>query len=161
MRSIRREHRDFVFERLEGWWHDNVLALLAGARSLPIYGYEVSDKLTAIADEYKVDNLPITFRGKTPAGEIDTDSDNRLFVRQLREIGISSARIRNAILDYYRAFEQRSQWAREQLLISGETEDYEDRLVDEWSRYRDVVFEKLDAESAESVLREAGQQLYE
>jgi hypothetical protein len=161
MRSIRRECRDFVFERLEGWWHDSVLALLTGKRSLPIYGYELSDKLSALADEYKADNLPITFRGKAPEGEIDTDNDNRLFVRQLREIGISSARIRNAILDYYRAYEQRSQWARENLLVSGELDDYEDRLVDEWSRYRDVVFEKLDAGSAESVLREAGQQLYQ
>jgi hypothetical protein len=161
MRSIRREYRDFVFERLEGWWHDTVLALLTGKRSLPIYGYEVSDKLTALADEYKADNLPITFRGKVPDGEIDTDKDNRLFVRQLREIGISSVRIRNAILDYYRAYEQRSQWARENLLVSSELDDYEDRLVDEWSRYRDVIFEKLDRESAASVLREAGQRLYQ
>jgi hypothetical protein len=161
MRSIRREYRDSVFERLEGWWHDIVLALLTGKRSLPIYGYEVSDKLTAFADEYKADNLPITFRGKVPDGEIDTNNDGRLFVRQLREIGISSARIRNAILDYYRAYEQRSAWARENLLVSGELEDYEDRLEDEWSRYRDVVFEKLDQQSAESVLREAGQRLYQ
>lgn len=82
-------------------------------------------------------------------------------MRQLREIGISSSRIRNAILDYYRAYEQRSQWTRENLLISDELDDYEDRLVDEWSRYRDVVFETLDPESAESVLREAGQKLYQ
>jgi hypothetical protein len=160
MRSIRREYRDSVFERLEGWWHDAALALLTGKRLSPIYGYEVSDRLTALADEYKTDNLPITFRGKEPNGEIDTENDDRLFVRQLREIGITSARIRNAILDYYRAYEQRSQWARENLLISDELEDYEDRLEDEWSRYRDVVFEQLDRESAESVLREAGQKLY-
>jgi hypothetical protein len=161
MRSIRREFRDSVFERLEGWWQDIVLALLTGKRLLPIYGYEVSDKLAAFADEYKADNLPITFRGKVPDGEIDTDNDGRLFVRQLREIGISSARIRNAILDYYRAYEQRSAWARENLLVSSELEDYEDRLEDEWSRYRDVVFEKLDQQSAESLLREAGQRLYQ
>ncbi|MBS1851381.1 MAG: hypothetical protein JST79_10745 [Acidobacteria bacterium] len=161
MRAIRREYRDSVFERLEGWWHDIVLALLTGKRSLPIYGYEVSDMLTAFADEYKADNLPITFRGKVPDGEIDSDNDDRLFVKQLREIGISSARIRNAILDYYRAYEQRSAWAREHLLVSGELEEYEDRLEDEWSRYRDVVFETLDQEGAESVLREAGRRLYQ
>ena len=161
MRSIKREFRDPIFERLEGWWQDTVLALLTGKRSLPIYGYEVSDKLTAFADEYKSDNLPITFRGKAPEGEIDTENDDRLFVRQLREIGISSVRIRNAILDYYRAYEQRSAWARENLLVSGELEEYEDRLEDEWSRYRDVVFETLDQDSAESVMREAGRRLYQ
>jgi hypothetical protein len=161
MRSIRRDYRESVFERLEGWWHDIVLALLTVKRLLPIYGYEVSDRLSAFADEYKTDNLPITFRGKVPDGEIDTNDDDRLFVRQLREIGISSSRIRNAILDYYRAYEQRSAWARENLLVTGELEDYESRLEDEWSRYRDVVFEKLDPESAESVLSEAGQRLYQ
>jgi hypothetical protein len=95
-----------------------------------------------------------------PDGEIDADKDPRLFVVQLREIGIASNRIRNAILDYYRAFEQRSSWARQNLLISGEIEEYEDRLVDEWSRYRDVVFEELDDDSADAVLLDAGKALY-
>lgn len=160
MRSIRREHRSSVYERLEGWWTDAVIKQLTGERDTGIFGYEVSDKLSALAEEYKSDNLPITFRGTTPAEEIDTENDPRRFVVQLREIGVASSRIRNAILDYYRAFEQRSEWARENLLISGEIEDYEDRLVDEWSRYRDVVFEELDANSAEDVLLKAGRALY-
>ena len=160
MRSIRREFREAVFERLEGWWNDTVINLLSNKRIEAIYGYEISDKLSAFAEEYKSDNLPIMFRGKAPAGEIDPENDPRLFVVQLREIGIASNRIRNAILDYYRAFEQRSAWARENLLVSGEMEEYEDRLVDEWSRYRDVVFEELDEESADAVLLEAGRALY-
>lgn len=160
MRSIRREHREFVFERLDGWWNDTVIKQLTHASTEGIFGYEVSDKLSAISEEYKADNLPINFRGKMPAEEIDTQTDPRLFVAQLREIGISSSRIRSAILDYYRAFEQRSAWARENLLVSGEVEEYEDRLADEWNRYRDVAFEKLKDDSAEDALREAGATLY-
>ena len=161
MRSIRREFRDALFERLEGWWNDVVVNLLTGKRAEAIYGYEISDKLSAFAEEYKSDNLPITFRGKAPAGEIDAENDPRLFVVQLREIGIASNRIRNAILDYYRAFEQRSAWARENLLVLDEMEEYEDRLVDEWSRYRDVVFEDLNEECADAVLLSAGRALYQ
>lgn len=160
MRTVRREHREFVFERLEGWWNDTVIKQLTGTMTEGLFGYEVSDKLSAFAEEYKADNLPITFRGKAPADEIDTENDPRLFVAQLREIGISSNRIRSAILDYYRAFEQRSAWTRESLLVSGEVEEYEDRLVDEWNRYKDVVFEKLEDDSAENALREAGSTLY-
>lgn len=160
MRSIRREHRQFVLERLEGWWTDAVIKQLTGVRPEGIFGHEVSDKLSNITEEYKTDNLPITFRGKVPASEIDTDADPRLFVKQMYEIGISSNRIRSAILDYYRAFEQRSAWARENLIVSGEIEEYEDRLAEEWSRYRDVVFEKLTDDSAEDALREAGATLY-
>lgn len=160
MRSVRREHREFVLERLEGWWTEAVIKQLTGSSPEGIFGYEVSDKLSSIAEEYKADNLPITFRGKLPADEIDTDTDPRLFVVQLREIGISSHRIRSAILDYYRAFEQRSAWARENLLFSGEVEEYEDSLADEWNRYKDVAFENLKDDSAEDVLREAGANLY-
>lgn len=160
MRSIRREHRDFVFERVEGWWTDAVIKQLTGASNDGIFGYEVSDKLSNFSEEYKTDNLPITFRGKVPVEEIDIEGDPRLFVAQLREIGISSSRIRSAILDYYRAFEQRSSWARENLLVSGEVEEYEDRLTDEWNRYKDVAFEKLKDDSAEDALREAGATLY-
>lgn len=160
MRSIRREFRDAIFQRLEGWWNDTVVNLLTGKRTEAICGYEISDKLSEFAEDYKSDNLPITFRGKSPEGGIDAENDPRLFVVQLREIGIPSTRIRNAILDYYRAFEQRSAWARENLLISGEMEMYEDRLVDEWGRYRDVVFETLNDESADEILLAAGRALY-
>lgn len=159
MRSIRSEFRENVFQRLEGWWSDTVVDMLSGKRTEGIFGYEISDKLSAFAEEYKSDNLPITFREKKPTGEIK-ENDPRLFVVQLREIGIASSRIRNAILDYYRAYEQRSAWARENLLVSGEIENYEDRLVDEWCRYKDVVFEELDDKSAEEVLAQAGKALY-
>jgi hypothetical protein len=160
MRVVKRENRQAVFERLEGWWNDLTIKLLTRERDTAITGFEVSDKLAAINSEYQEDNLPITFRKAEPVGGVLVDTDSRMFVRQLREIGIGSARIRNAILDYYRAFEQRSSWARESLLISDEIEDYEERLVDEWSRYKDVVFETLDETTAEDLLQEAGRELY-
>ena len=160
MRTVRREFRRPVYERLEGWWGDLVIELLSGKRTVEVFGHEVSDKLCSIADEYKTDNLPINFRGERPEGKIDIENDSRLFVAQLREIGIKPNRIQNAIYDYYRAFEQRSSWARENVVFAGEVEEYEDRLVDEWERYRDVISESIEDDSAESVLQEAGKELY-
>lgn len=160
LRTIRRESRTAVFERLEGWWMDLAIKMLTGERKEPVYGYEVSDKLSAIAEEYRSDNLPITFRGRLPDGQIDVANDPRLFVEQLRVLDLSAARIRNAIIDYYRAFEQRSSWARESLLISGEIEEYEDRLVDEWSRYREIVFEQLTDKGDDDACLAAGKELY-
>jgi len=160
MRTVRREFRQPVYERLEGWWNDLVINLLSGKRTAEIFGYEVSDKLSSITDQYKTDNLPIDFRGKKPEGDLDPENDPRLFVAQLREIGIKSDRIQNAIYDYYRAFEQRSSWARENVLLEGEVDEYEDRLVEEWSRYRGVVFEDLNCDSAEDTMKKAGRELY-
>lgn len=160
LRTIRRESRVALYERLEGWWMDLMIRILAGERKEPVHGYEVSDKLSAMAEEYRTDNLPITFRHSLPGGKIDVANDPRIFVEQLRALELSTARIQNAIVDYYRAFEQRSSWARESLLISGEIEEYEERLVDEWSRYREIVFEKLNDSSADEVCLAAGKELY-
>ncbi|KGK59327.1 hypothetical protein NC00_03100 [Xanthomonas cannabis pv. phaseoli] len=160
MRIIRPANRDAVFERLEGWWNDQIIRLLTGLRTEGIPGNEISEKMFALSEEYKSDNLPITFLGKMPAEGIDIDNDSRPFVWQLREIGISNDRIHSAILDFYRAFEQRSEWARENLLVPGELDRYEDRLIDEWKRFKDVVFEELDEDSAEDALKRAGRDLY-
>jgi hypothetical protein len=160
LRIVRREYRTAVFERLEGWWMDLAIKMLAGERTEPVYGHEVSDKLNAINEEYRADNLPITFRNRLPDGQIDAATDSRLFVKQLRILDLSTTRIRNAIIDYYRAFEQRSSWARESLLNSGEIEEYEDRLIDEWTRYREIVFERLNDTSSEDACLAAGKELY-
>lgn len=160
MRTIRREFRRYVYEHLEGWWNNLVIQLLSGQRTTEVFGHEVSDKLFSIADEYKTDNLPINFRGVIPEEKVDPEKDPRLFVAQLREIAVIPNRIQNAIYDYYRAFKQRSSWARENVLVADEVEEYENRLVEEWGRFRDVIFEKLDDKSAEHELISAGKELY-
>jgi hypothetical protein len=159
LRTVRRESRSFLFERLEGWWMDLLIKVLSGERKEAIFGYEISDKLSALAEEYRSDNLPITFRNRLPGG-IDVANDPRLFVEQLRVLELSATSIQNAIIDYYRAFEQRSSWARESLLISGEIEEYENRLVDEWTRYREVILEGIDDSAEDEVCISAGKELY-
>ena len=160
LRTIRREFRQALFERLEGWWTDLVIKLLTGERHEPIRIQDVSDKLAALADEYKSDNLPITFRNSLPGGTVDALNDQRTFVEQLRALELSARRIQFAIIDYYRAFEQRSSWARENLLVSGEIEEYEDRLVEEWARYREIVCENITDDSSDDACLAAGKELY-
>ncbi|MBX8563807.1 hypothetical protein K5D44_03810 [Pseudomonas cichorii] len=142
MRPIRAEHRDAVFERLEGWWNDLIIKMLCDPQSEPAYARDVSEKLFNFSEEYKDDNLPITFEDATPTSPIDASIDNRLFVSQLRDLKLSPNRIRNAILDYYRAFEQRSAWARQRLVGSEEIMKYERRLTNEWERTKDVLFDE-------------------
>jgi hypothetical protein len=164
MRPIRPDHRDAVFERLEGWWSDLIIRMLCDPQSEPVYGRDVSEKLFAFSDEYKDDNLPITFEDATPTAPIDASTDNRLFVTQLRDLKLSPSRIRNAILDYYRAFEQRSAWARQRLVGSEEIIRYENRLTDEWERTKDALFDDaLDTsieDCSEQELIAVGKKLY-
>ena len=160
MRTIRPQFRTAVLERLEGWWNDVVVQLLSKKRTTEVFGRELSDKLSEIADEFKTDNLPIDFRRAKPEEGAHPENDDRLFVVQLRTIGIQTGRIQNAIYDYYRAFQQRSSWARETLLLGGEMEEYEERLINEWERYRDVICESLRDDSVEDELIAAGRELY-
>ncbi|HRP68002.1 MAG TPA: hypothetical protein PLY93_00520 [Turneriella sp.] len=160
LRAVRPQHRKPVFERLEGWWNDQCVNIMTGKRSEPLLGSEVSEMLAHISEQFRDDNLPLDFFDAEPAEGVDPERDNRIFVHQLREIGLKSDRIRRAILDYYRAYEQRSVWARENITITGEVERYDDRLVDEWQRLREVVCEELEAESPEEILCQAGRKIY-
>lgn len=158
--TVRRQLRQDLFERLEGWWLNQVIQILTGERKEPIKVQEVTDKLAVLADQYKVDNLPITFGDRLPESTIDAHGDSRCFVEQLRALNLSAERIRFAIIDYYRAFEQRSSWARANLLVSDEIEKYEDKLVDEWARYREIVCENITDESEDEACIRAGRELY-
>lgn len=135
--TVRRQYLDAVYERLEGWWFSKVVKNLMSDTEDVITRYELQEKIADIADQFKSDNLPIDFLN-TVLGDINvTDYDNRIFVLQLKEIALSNKRIEKAILDYYKAFEQRARWARESLLFSDEIEAYERKLVDEWDRFCD------------------------
>lgn len=158
--AVSREHRLALFERLEGWWFAKAVTQLREGSIRPITGYEVYDKLRSIADQFSPDALPIDFLDATPES-IDAAGDDRLFVHQLRIVDVSNPRIEKAILDYYRAFHQRSRWAREELLDGGEVEQYEDRLVDEWERFSLALSDEQQGKDlAESELREIGRQIF-
>jgi hypothetical protein len=133
--AVRREHLNGLYERLEGWWFTKVVNHLKGQSAERISGFEVRDKIPDIAEQFKPDALPIDFLELELSNQPDVDKDTRNFVTQLKTISVNNRRIEKAILDYYRAFEQRSRWAREDLLIGDELEKYEKKLADEWERH--------------------------
>ncbi len=158
--AVSREHRSALFERLEGWWFGKAVAQLREGSGQPITGFEVYDKVRSIADQFRPDALPIDFLDAKP-DSTDPAGDDRLFIQQLRIVEVSNPRIEKAILDYYRAFHQRSRWAREELLDGGEVEQYEDRLVDEWERFcLALADENQDNDLSEPELKEIGRQIY-
>jgi hypothetical protein len=46
------------------------------------------------------------------------------------------------------------------VLLGGEVEEYEDKLIEEWSRYRAVVIESLAPAAADAALMKAGRDIY-
>lgn len=159
LRTVRPQFRRPVYDSLEGWWTNECIELLTGQRRLPLRSAEVSEMLSFISEQFREDNLPIDFERAEPKEGVNAASDDRYFVKQLRAIGLHSERLTRAILDYYRAFEQRGSWLRENVTLTGEIENYDDRLVDEWARIREIVFEELNADSPEEILQKTGRKL--
>lgn len=159
--AVRPEHIGSFYERLEGWWFDKVIQSLSGQLLEPISGIEVHYKISDIAKQFEPDALPIDFLEAEPATALDPLNDPRLFVKQLQEIHIAPRRIENAIRDYYRAFEQRSRWAREDLLVDREIELYEKKLVNEWERFGLAISDDYGVdEKNNQILEEIGRKIY-
>ncbi|MCB0213442.1 MAG: hypothetical protein KDJ52_29130 [Anaerolineae bacterium] len=161
--TARRQYLDALYERLEGWWLDKMVRHLSGGSVDLITGFEVRDKIYDIAEQFRPEALPIDYLGAEPPTPPDPDADNRRFVMQLKEIAVNNRRIEKAILDYYRAFEQRSRWAREDLLIGDELEQYEKKLVDEWERFYLAMQDDLqldEATATEQDLKQFGREVY-
>lgn len=159
LKAVPSVYRNAVYTSLEGWWFDLTVKMMNGERDTPIIGMEVSEKIQSIAMQYREDNLPTDYEFADPAEEPDADNDNRNFVKQLRSIGISSDRIKRSIVDYYRATEQRSEWVRVDLKLDGELELYDERLVQEWDRQREIVWEAIHDTTPETELRSLGMKL--
>lgn len=157
LRSVPPRFRVDVRERLEGWWFGQSIDVIQRGR-LPLTGAEVWAKFASISCQYQDDDLPITFGDACPPDGVDPLNDTRQFVQQLRAIGMPTDSLEMAILDYYRAFSQRSHWARVNVLVTDEMKKFEQRLVDEWRRAKAYV--KVAESDNEAKLRDAGQQLY-
>jgi hypothetical protein len=80
-----------------------------------------------------------------------------MFVEQLRAVMVSNDRIKKAISDYWRAFQQRSRWVREDLLVDKDLEQYEDRLTREWEELFLIMKEELTQGGDHAI---AGRNLY-
>jgi hypothetical protein len=131
--STRPQFLTSLTDRLEGWWFGWAVRHLNDPTKLPgISLREVQIQINDLQEQFRHDNLPIDFPVELDVDVADLLPNERLFVEQLRLVTVGSERIKSAISDYWRAFQQRSRWVREELLLDQDLEQYEDRLVREW-----------------------------
>nr|WTB12091.1 hypothetical protein OG546_49910 [Streptomyces antimycoticus] len=152
-------HAQAFLQRLEGWFLQRCITHLAGMGSGPVTGVEFDEVFDQRRNQFRPDNLPIDADVVELTGEMAKHTD-KTFVRQLTLAGIGNARIRMAVRDYVRAFEQRSRWSKENLVRPGELGDYERRLVEEWQRRFNVMVDDLGEAVAESEMRTQAKRIY-
>ncbi|OLN21609.1 hypothetical protein BTO30_14095 [Domibacillus antri] len=149
-----------VYERLEGFWFNKAIEHLSLDGLSSISHIEVREFIHDLQEQFQQDNLPMDFMNiKTYEGH-ELQDEEKVFIEQLKLITVRQPRINKAISDYYKAYEQRSRWIRDELILVNELENYEDRLIDEWERRFETMLEDLGEESAEEVLQKEGRALF-
>lgn len=158
--AVAKEHLPLFVERLEGWWVNVVVRALAGVGPAAIPVTAIENKMDELREGFRRTALPIDYADQSPPGTIVAELDNRPFVRQLRLIAVGARRIELAIQDYYRAYEQRSRWAREELLVNGEIESYERELVEAWEPRFEAAKDELEEGCPDRAKVQAGQKVF-
>ena len=150
---------DSLLSRLLGWWIRRVIRNTTDKPIEPILSDEIVSEITLLREQFKTDNLPID-DDILESSIRDAEFQDRQFVKQLRLINVEDKRIFNAIKEYYRAFTQRSRWVREDLLLVGELDRYEQRLCEEWENRFEEMREDLGEKATEEEKIKAARVLY-
>ena len=126
------KYENQICERLEGWWYKKAIEALCSDTPIFVTQSQVRSFIVSVSQEYSDDNLPIDIFDVYNIQETDLSTSERIFYEQLKLICLGSHRMQTALRDYYRAFKQRANWVRNDLLYINELEKYEQRLIDEW-----------------------------
>lgn len=126
------KYEDQICERLEGWWYRKAIEALCSDELVFVTQSQVRSFIVSVHQEYSEDNLPIDIFDIETLQEGDLSDNEKVFFEQLKLISLGRRRMQIALRDYYRAFRQRANWVRNDLLYVNELEKYEQRLIDEW-----------------------------
>lgn len=156
--TIKPQYVEYVYSQLEGWWFNQAVELMNERRGEFITQQELRVKTWDIQDQVGPDVLPTDYWDQEPSEEYKLSARQRTFVEQLRAIALEHSHIESAILDYYRAFEERSAWLKNELVGTLELDKYEQELIEQWEiRRRWASYDEKDEES----LRGAGREVYQ
>ncbi len=159
-RACRSEHMPAFLQRLEGWWFGIVIGALAapGGKLIPVS--LIDSKIDDLREEFGPERLPIDYGLVDPSTEAIGLLEKRPFVEQLKLIGLGPTGQKMAIVDYFRAREQRSRWARDGLLRQNELTDYGRQLTEHWQRRMGVAEGQVQAGMSEPELASIGMDVF-
>lgn len=129
---------DAFIERLEGVWGKWCIESLSQESSRAINFERLQHFIDSIRPEYTSDNLPSEFSSALPE-ILDVKNDTRMFVKQLNIFDATDSMIEKAIINYFRAFEQRTKWTLDGLLEPGELKRYDKLLSEKWDEHKSFI----------------------
>ena len=127
------QHLTTFVSYLEGWWFNRTILALKGSGPDHIPLATIESKVFELSECFKLGGLPLDESIDAMQAVDVLPGQDRLFVRQLNLVDASQQYARAAVRDYYRAFTQRSRWARDNLFLDGEADRYDRSLIDAWT----------------------------
>jgi hypothetical protein len=134
LRIVAPSHADKVTEALEGWWLKIVAKRLVGEETVQIPLQNILKKANEIGGWFGPDGLPVSDPDELGDKPYDPSDEAEIYVKQMRLVQLPATTIQRGIRDFYRSKAQRSKWAREGLLLDGESSKYDAKLQDQWER---------------------------
>jgi hypothetical protein len=140
-----------LLTRLEGKWFATVINVLERNDGRINLGYLV-EILNDLREQFLPSNLPDDF-SSVEIKDLNIDNESRKFLKQLELIGAGEMLIKKALLDFYRAAEQRSRWIDDGLLRPGELKQYFKKLEEEWLLHFGLAEAKFELNDSSSKKR--------
>ena len=151
-------HHDKLLTGLLGWWYRRVVLHLTDTEDSGILADELDLAIGDLRERLLTDDLHLEVNPEIEEMELEgLTEEDRVFVQQLKLLSLDSPALADALLNYKRAFQQRSEWVRKHLVSPGELERYERQLIEEW-KFFFALIENMGG--SEEDLQEAGLKLY-
>jgi len=154
--AVEQQHISAFLDQLEGWWFRKVVIQLNDPGLHHIGGPEIDSQMGDLREQFRRDSLPIHDDLIDFILDEETEKAHAdfTFVKQLELVKVGKRRIAISIRDFYRAFEQRSRWVRDHLVVELDLHQYEKRLTEAW----EVVFEAMRDELGDSATEDSMEQ---
>ncbi|WP_146070039.1 ABC-three component system protein [Cryobacterium sp. Y29] len=135
--------------RLWGWWDSRAVSILLQNRTVvgggSVSAAELYERMQTIRDDFRVDALVVDFTLDFDDEKVAAGHDEH-FVDQLRWVKVGTGTLRNAVVDYLRAYAHTTKWVQNGDLFDDELERYQTALKDEWSRRFYEMIEDLETD---------------
>jgi hypothetical protein len=129
------------------WWASVALDMLRRRRTSIDVG-EVRAAIAAVRNRFHDEDLPTLVEiADVSEEEVVAAYGHHVFVHQMRWVSANSVHLKKAIVDYYRAVTQSTEWLDRDLVGVAELQRFEDNLRDEWERAFADMLDDLDNEA--------------
>ena len=133
------QHLQLLREQLEGWWIEVASGALVSSPPRPIPFAAIRHKINDLRDQLGPLSLPDEFSNANLPEGFEANSAQAIYLRQLAIINAKSDVLQRALLDFFRASQQRSSWVRQELVGLDELPKYDQLLHDEWEVKRSCL----------------------